>query len=104
MNKKKLKLADLKVASFITSEESRNVKGMTVARTDCFDTVCLSQIDLNLCPATDPQTEGCTATCQSNCTCATCRTCAYSCDGTCNTPCTLIESEPHQFFCVAGNF
>lgn len=78
--KRKLRLSDLKVSSFITSQESKNVKGMTMLNTDCMDTDCNSVNHMNDCPC-PPETDLCPFVPTMA---ASCRTCNYSCNGTCN--------------------
>lgn len=78
-NKKKLKLANLTVTSFITSEESNNVKGRDAsAETNCIAETCIY-------PCTgEPLTITCpprTNTCNTRC-------------GTCFTNCGTCESCP----------
>ena len=85
MKRKKLKLENLKVISFLTSEESRNVRGMTELNTNCVDTDCQSINPMNDCWDTaldcDP-TNSC-VTCNNTCA-NTCLTCSCGCGTTTN--------------------
>lgn len=76
---KKLRLSDLKVSSFITSQESKNVKGMTMLATNCADTDCASVYVYHLCEAPiEPTQVGCPVKVTRNVTCPA------SCYGSCN--------------------
>ncbi len=72
VKKKKLRLENLKVTSFITSEETKNVRGMlnvlTVAATNCVGNTCIF-----------PCTDNCTETCYCPELTGTCNSCE-SCD------------------------
>jgi hypothetical protein len=84
--KKKLKLGTLEVSSFITAEESRNIKGMTYFMTDCADTDCESVEPNNLCAVIGTM----------YCDTPNCETNNYSCNGTCNScvSCLTCDSCP----------
>lgn len=100
--KKKLQLANLKVTSFVTAEESRQLRGMTAAQTNCKVEECLSLIGHPICNP-DPGTGTCN-------TCNTCVTCVNSCNGTCNGSCPVYlclptrdiycPSDPTQKICM----
>jgi len=92
--KKRLTLGTLTVKSFITSEESRKVKGMTMLATLCADTDCASIQPRNLCEAPIEYTQACTPTCATNC--GTCVTCGVSCNGSCTAPCTYSATAMDQ--------
>lgn len=93
--KKKLKLENLKVTSFITDEESRNIKGMTYLNTNCADTDCASVQPIHLCEQPIEPTQGCTPGSGATCdTCVSCVTCYSAC--TCGAPCTYSATAVDQ--------
>jgi len=84
-NKKKLKLENIKVKSFITSEEAGKVQGGLSAETNCIADSCINTCDAIPCTVIDPVSATCDATCPDTCgascggTCFTCDTCNVIC-------------------------
>lgn len=92
--KKKLKLENLKVTSFLTSEESKKVKGQIVPVTKtCPNSLIPDTVDTQTCN-TDC---GSCGTCATDC--GTCETCGASCNGTCGEPCYYSATSPNPPFC-----
>jgi hypothetical protein len=91
--KKKLKLNELKVKSFVTvlSDESKAVKGGSVS----ICKTCGLECSVG-CPETyDTECPSCGGTCRTECgSCETCATCGPSCPWseckTCGPECTLV--------------
>jgi hypothetical protein len=71
---KRLKLESLKVTSFLTSEEARNIKGMTDPDTNCADTDCGSINPMNDCWDLETYNNTCGCPVTGNYTCPPCGT------------------------------